>query len=184
MIVDVHGVGYLVTVGNRTLAELPRAGERVRLHTYTYVREDALGLFGFQSQEELTFFKLLLSVKGIGPKAGLAILSRAELRVLKRAILQEDAALLATIPGIGPKTAARVVLELKGKLTDEMFGEEARVPATRGAEAVAQALQVLTGLGYTPAEAKEAVRKATGGNGGSHSVEQLVTVALKGLDRG
>ncbi len=71
VIVDVHGVGYLVTVGSRTLTELPRAGERVRLYTYTYVREDALGLFGFLSQEELAFFKLLLSVKGIGPKAGL-----------------------------------------------------------------------------------------------------------------
>jgi Holliday junction DNA helicase RuvA len=184
VIIDVHGVGYLVTIGNRTLAELPAAGERVRLYTYTYVREDALGLFGFRSQDELTFFKLLLSVKGIGPKAGLAILSRAELRVLKRAILQEDAALLATIPGIGPKTAARVVLELKGKLKDEMFGEEARVPAAIGVDAIAQALQVLTGLGYAPAVAKEAVRKATAGNGGNHSVEQLVTVALKGLDRG
>src|SRR6202035_2042500 len=71
-------------------------------------REDALGLFGFLSPEELTFFKLLLSVKGIGPKAGLGILSRAELRVLKRAVLQDDAALLATVPGIGPKTAGRV----------------------------------------------------------------------------
>jgi holliday junction DNA helicase RuvA len=184
VILDVHGIGYLVTVGNRTLAELPRAGERVRLYTYTYVREDALGLFGFLRQEELSFFKLLLSVKGIGPKAGLAILSRAELRLLKRAILQEDAALLATVPGIGAKTAARVVLELKGKLKHEMFGEEAPVRAAASGDAVAQALNVLTGLGYTPAEAKEAVRQATAGNGGSHSVEQLVTVALKGLDRG
>jgi holliday junction DNA helicase RuvA len=183
VIVDVHGVGYLVTVGSRTLLDLPRAGERVRLYTYTYVREDALGLFGFLSQEELTFFKLLLSVKGIGPKAGLGILSRAELRVLKRAVLQDDAALLATVPGIGPKTAARVVLELKGKLKGELYGEEPRVPAGSG-DAVAKALEVLTGLGYTPAEAKEAVRQATVGNGGSHSVEQLVTVALKGLDRG
>lgn len=184
VILDVHGVGYLVTVGNRTLGELPPAGERVRLYTYTYVREDALGLFGFLRQEELTFFRLLLSVKGIGPKAGLAILSRAELRLLKRAILQEDAALLATVPGIGAKTAARVVLELKGKLTHEMFGEETPVRAAAGGDTVAQALQVLTGLGYTPNEAKEAVRQATAGNGGSHSVEQLVTVALKGLDRG
>jgi Holliday junction DNA helicase RuvA len=181
--VDVHGVGYLVTVGARTLAELPRAGERVRLYTYTYVREDALGLFGFRSPDELTFFKLLLSVKGIGPKAGLAILSRAEIGVLKRAILKEDAALLATVPGIGPKTAARVVLELKGKLKDEMFGEEPRVAAGAGSDTVAQAMLVLTGLGYTPAEAKDALRKASGGNGGSHTLEQLVTVALKGLDR-
>ncbi len=184
VVVDVHGVGYLVTVGSRTMADLPQTGVRVRLYTYTYVREDALGLFGFLHQDELVFFKLLLSVKGIGPKAALAILSRAEIRVFKRAILQEDAALLATVPGIGPKTAARVVLELKGKLKEEMFGEEARILPAAGADAVAQALQVLTGLGYTPAEAKEAVRKASSGNGGDHSVEQLVTFALKGLDRG
>jgi holliday junction DNA helicase RuvA len=184
VIVDVHGVGYLVTVGPRTLAELPRVGERARLYTYTYVREDALGLFGFRTPDELTFFKLLLSVKGIGPKAGLAILSRAEITILKRAILKEDAALLATVPGIGPKTAARVVLELKGKLKDEMFGEEAQAPSAAGGDTLAEAMKVLTGLGYTPAEAKEAVRKASAGNGGSHTLEQLVTVALKGLDRG
>lgn len=184
IILDVHGVGYLVTVGSRTLTELPRAGERLRLYTYTYVREDALGLFGFLRQEELTFFKLLLSVKGIGPKAALAILSRAELRVLKRAVLQEDAALLATVPGIGPKTAARVVLELKGKLRDEIFPEEARVGAPAVGDAAAEAIHVLTGLGYTPVEAREAVAKVSRANGGGHSVEQLVTVALKGLDRG
>ena len=183
MLVDVHGVGYLVTVGARTLAELPRVGERTRLYTYTYVREDALGLFGFRTPDELTFFKLLLSVKGIGPKAGLAILSRAEIAILKRAILKEDAALLATVPGIGPKTAARVVLELKGKLKEEMFGEEPQAAPALGGDTLAEAMKVLTGLGYTPAEAKEAVRKASAGNGGSHTLEQLVTVALKALDR-
>jgi len=184
IILDVHGVGYLVTVGNRTLTELPGVGERLRLYTYTYVREDALGLFGFLRQDELTFFKLLLSVKGIGPKAALAILSRAELRVVKRAVLQEDAPLLATVPGIGPKTAARVVLELKGKLRDEMFPEETRAATPGMSDAVAEAVHILTGLGYTPVEAKEAVRNVGAGNGGGHSVEQLVTVALKGLDRG
>jgi Holliday junction DNA helicase RuvA len=185
VVLDVHGVGYLVTVGPRTLAELPHVGERARLYTYTYVREDALGLFGFRTPDELTFFKLLLSVKGIGPKAGLAILSRAEIAVLKRAILKEDAAMLATVPGIGPKTAARVVLELKGKLKEEMFGGEAPAIATAAAgDTLAEAMKVLTGLGYTPAEAKEAVRRAGAGNGGTHTLEQLVTVALKGLDRG
>jgi Holliday junction DNA helicase RuvA len=131
-----------------------------------------------------SFFKLLLSVKGIGPKAGLAILSRAEIGILKRAILKEDAALLATVPGIGPKTAARVVLELKGKLKDEIFGQEEAVASGVAGDTLGEAMKVLIGLGYTPAEAKEAVRKATTGNGGAHSLEQLVTHALKGLDRG
>ena len=184
VIMDVHGVGYLVTVGPRTAAQLPRIGEQALLYTYTYVREDALALFGFLSQEELAFFKLLLSVKGIGPKAGLAIISRAELRVLKRAVLQEDSALLATVPGIGAKTAARVVLELKGKLKEEIFPEEKRMPAAADGELAGQAVEVLTGLGYTPAEAKEAVSRVAGHNGGSRTVEELVTAALRGLDRG
>ncbi len=184
VIVDVHGVGYLVGVGSRTHALLPRLGEPVHLYTYTYVREDALGLFGFLSLDELTFFKLLLSVKGIGPKAGLAILSRGELRIIKRAILQEDAALLSTVPGIGPKTASRVILELKGKLREEMFGAEAEVAPTADPDAVAGAMAVLTGLGYGSTEAREAIARAVQGNGGGRSVEELVTVALRGLDRG
>ena len=184
LVLDVHGVGYLVSIGARTAAQLPHPGQPVHLHTYTYVREDALALFGFLTVEELTFFKLLLSVKGIGPKAGLAIISRAELRVLKRAILQEDAALLATVPGIGAKTAARVVLELKGKLKDELFADEPRLPSPAGSDLVVRALAVLTGLGYSPVEAKDAVRKAGAGNGGARSVEELVTVALRSLDRG
>jgi len=183
VIVDVNGVGYLVGVGDRTSASLPPAGQQVRLYTYTHVREDVLALYGFNSLDELAFFKLLLSVKGIGPKAALAILGRAELRVLKRAILREDAALLTTIPGIGAKTAARVVLELKGKLKAELFGEEPKAAASAAGDAVAQALAVLTGLGYSPADARDAVRQAVAGNGGGRSVEELVTVALKGLDR-
>jgi Holliday junction DNA helicase RuvA len=183
VLVDVNGVGYLVTVGARTAARLPMVGDSVRLFTYTYVREDALGLFGFQSPEELNFFKLLLSVKGIGPKAGLAILSQAELRVLTRAVLAQDAAMLSTVPGIGPKTAARVVLELKGKLKEELYSEETQ-PVSRGGDVVGRAVEIVTGLGYTPAEAKEAVRRVSEGNGGGHSIEQLVTAALKGLDRG
>jgi Holliday junction DNA helicase RuvA len=184
LILDVGGVGYLVTVGSRTLAQLPPSGTRLRLYTYTYVREDALALYGFNTLDELTFFKLLLSVKGIGPKAGLAILSRAELRVLKKAVLTEDVALLATVPGIGAKTAARVVLELKGKMREEMFGEEVRAAAGRPGDLTAQALSVLTGLGFSQAEAIKALREATQGNGAERSVEELVTVALRGLDRG
>lgn len=179
LIVDVNGVGYLVTVGGRTFAQLGQPGEMVRLYTYTYVREDALALYGFASPEELAFFKLLLAVKGIGPKAALAILNRGELKVIRRAILNDDAALLSTIPGIGSKTAARVVLELKGKLKEEMLAEE---PLPAG-DAVSQAMAVLTGLGYAPSQARQAIRQAVGGDGGGRSVEDLVSSALRGLDR-
>jgi len=180
-VLDVQGVGYLVTAGARTLAPL-QPGAEVRLHTYTYVREDTLALYGFASAQELEFFKLLLSVERIGPKAALAILSRAELAVLKKAILKEDAALLATVPGIGHKTAARVILELRGKLREELFGSEEAAPAPRTTAFTAAALQVLTGLGYAGPEAKEALRTVES-NGGAASVEDLVVQALKTLDR-
>jgi len=179
VILDVSGVGYLVTIGGRTLAQLGQPGEMVRLYTYTYVREDTLALYGFGTPEELAFFKLLLAVKGIGPKAALAILNRGELKTIRRAILNDDAALLSTVPGIGPKTAARVVLELKGKLKEELAEAE---PLPAG-DAVSQALSVLTGLGYTPNEARQAIRQAVGANGGGSSVEELVTGALRGLGR-
>lgn len=183
IILDVGGVGYQVGVSSRTYAQLPAPGGPVQLYTHQHVREDVLALYGFSTMEELMFFRLLLSVKGIGPRAGLAILGRAELRTIKRAILQEDAALLTTVPGIGAKTAARVVLELRGKLTAEMLGEERRVAEPSGSEVVAQALAILTGLGYTPVEAKEAVGQAVRGDGGGRSVQELVTEALRNLDR-
>jgi Holliday junction DNA helicase RuvA len=181
-VVDVHGVGYLVTVGARTLAELKVGGE-ARLHTHTYVREDALALYGFPTASELEFFKLLLSVERIGPKAALAILGRAELRVIKKAILKEDAALLATVPGIGPKTAARIVLELRGKVRADLFGDTEAAPAPASSAFSTAALHVLTGLGYGTPEAKDAIR-AVESNGGAATVEDLVVQALKTLDRG
>jgi Holliday junction DNA helicase RuvA len=181
-VLDVHGVGYLVTVGPRTLAELKVGGE-ARLHTHTYVREDALALYGFPTAGELEFFKLLLSVERIGPKAALAILGRAELRVIKKAILKEDAALLATVPGIGPKTAARIVLELRGKVRADLFGDAEAAPAPATSAFSSAALQVLTGLGYGTPQAKDAIR-AVESNGGAATVEDLVVQALKTLDRG
>ncbi len=180
-VLDVHGVGYLVTAGARTLAQL-HVGAEARLHTYTYVREDTLALYGFATPQELEFFKLLLSVERVGPKAALAILSRAELAVLKKAVLKEDAALLATVPGIGHKTAARVILELRGKLRAELFGDEESAPAPATGAFTTAALQVLTGLGYAGPEAREAIR-AVQSDGGAGTVEDLVVKALKALDR-
>lgn len=180
-VLDVQGVGYLVTAGPRTLSAL-QVGAEARLHTYTYVREDALALYGFATAPELEFFKLLLSVERIGPKAALAILSRAELAVLKKAVLKEDAPLLATVPGIGSKTAARVILELQGKVRAELFGDGEGAPPPATTAFTAAALQVLTGLGYATPEAREALR-AVESNGGAATVEDLVVQALKTLDR-
>jgi len=184
LILEVGGIGYLVTVPGRLLASLGGVGTEARLFTHTYVREDQLALYGFQSMEDLEFFGLLMSVKGIGPKAALGMISQSDTRTLKKAVFQEDRALLATVPGIGPKTAARVILELRDKLKEEYLAEPAGAePAPRpGAGTVAEgAVRVLTSLGYREVE----IRRVIAGMGlsDSDSLETAVAQALKALDR-
>jgi holliday junction DNA helicase RuvA len=184
LILEVGGVGYLVTAPGRLLASLGGAGSEVRLFTHTYVREDQLALYGFESMEDLEFFELLMSVKGIGPKAALGMISQSDTRTLKKAVFQEDRALLATVPGIGPKTAARVVLELRDKLKEEYLAEPtAGGPARAGAaRSVAEgAVRALTSLGYREVE----VRKVVAGIGLAEDtpLETAVSQALRALDR-
>jgi Holliday junction DNA helicase RuvA len=183
LVVEVGGVGYLVTAPGRLLASLGGVGSDVRLFTHTYVREDQLALYGFESMEDLDFFELLMSVKGIGPKAALGMISQSDTRTLKKAVFQEDRALLATVPGIGPKTAARVILELRDKLNEEYLAE----PATAGARplggrgVVEGAVRALTALGYREVE----VRKVVAGMALADDapLETAVSQALKALDR-
>jgi Holliday junction DNA helicase RuvA len=178
LILEVGGVGYLVSVPARLLAEVGRVGERVKLYTHTYVREDALGLFGFRGLEELELFQLLMSVKGIGPKMALGVLSQADARSLKRAVFREDRALLATVPGIGPKTAARMVLELRDKLKDEVLATPGGATAGPAAGAVEAAVRTLIALGYREAEARSALAGIE-----AESLETAVAGALRALDR-
>ena len=184
IILEVGGVGYLVTVPGRLLASLGGVGSEARLFTHTYVREDQLALYGFQSIEDLEFFELLMSVKGIGPKAALGMISQSDTRTLKKAVFQEDRALLATVPGIGPKTAARVILELRDKLKEEYLAEPAGVSAAprAGAGTVAEgAVRALASLGYREVE----VRRVLAGMAltEADSLETTVARALKALDR-
>jgi Holliday junction DNA helicase RuvA len=184
LIVEVGGIGYLVTVPGRLLAELGGAGSPVRLFTHTYVREDQLALFGFRTIEDLEFFQLLMSVRGIGPKAALGMLSQADTRLLKKAVFKEDRALLATVPGIGPKTAARVILELRDKLKEEYLSDGAEDGGSRPAaqRSVAEgAVRALSSLGYREPE----VRKVLAGIevDPDAQLEVVVADALKALDR-
>jgi Holliday junction DNA helicase RuvA len=184
LILDVGGVGYLVSAPGRLLASLGGVGSEARLYTHTYVREDQLALYGFESLEDLEFFELLMSVKGIGPKVALGMLSQSDTRTLKKAVFQEDRGLLATVPGIGPKTAARVILELRDKLKEEYLAEPAGTgPAPRqGPAGVAEgAVRALASLGYREVE----VRRVIAGMGltEADSLETAVAQALKALDR-
>jgi Holliday junction DNA helicase RuvA len=187
MIVEVGGVGYAVTAPGRLLAEVGGVGTEVHVYVHTYVREDQLALYGFGSLDDLEFFELLMSVKGIGPKAALGMISQAETRLLKKAVFQEDQALLATVPGVGPKTAARVILELRDKLKEEYLagdvatngGDGGSAPARSVAEA---AVRALTSLGYREPDVRRVMAGMELGEG--VELEAAVAQALKALDRG
>jgi Holliday junction DNA helicase RuvA len=147
-LVDVGGVIYRVNTSATTLDDIGDAGESVRLFTHLYVREDQLTLYGFSTPDELRLFETLIGVSGVGPKLALAILSRVRPEALEVAISGENAELLATVPGVGRKTAARLILELRGKLVPAA-GVAPGGPSRDDAEVVA----ALRSLGYTTAEA-------------------------------
>ena len=185
VVLEVHGVGYEVNVHLRTLAALHDANaarEGVTLHIHTAVSDDAIRLFGFVTPEELRLFRLLLGVERIGPRAALGILGRAELPTMVRALRAGDAKLVATVPGIGPKTAERVVLELRGKLDGMALPGDTALPETAVRRAAGDAVTGLVGLGFKEAEARVAVAAAVADLGDGADVGALVTAALRRLD--
>lgn len=180
LVVDVNGVGYQVFVPSSTLNRLPLKGEEVSLHIYTAVREDAITLHGFQTEAELELFKLLITVSGIGPKVGSGILGALDVNVFKRAVLQEDLTLLKKVPGIGEKTAKRLILELKSKikLDDLELPEIGEKPVKL--PLVDEAIDALTVLGYSRAEAYEAIGQVKE----KDDLQQVIRQALKYLGQG
>jgi holliday junction DNA helicase RuvA len=180
-IIDANGVGYRVQCHLRTLASLHEQRDReVTLHVHTGVSADAIRLYGFLSLDELGLFELLIGVERIGPKAALGILGRAELATMVRAIRGGDAALVATVPGVGRKTAERVILELRDKLdTYSVPGETAPVPVGEAA-IVGSAVAGLVGLGFRESEARAAVSAVS--DGSESDVAALVGAALRRLD--
>lgn len=159
LIIDVAGVGYQVSVPLSTYSAIPEDGEDVSLHIYTHVREDSLSLFGFLTEAEKNMFMLLLGVSGIGPKLALSILSSLPVQDLSRAILSSDESRLFSIPGIGKKTAARMLLELKDKMKLIM----PMIAPLPGEAVVSNDLEdvisALVNLGYKKPQAEETVRK-------------------------
>ncbi|MCI8696299.1 Holliday junction branch migration protein RuvA [uncultured Acetatifactor sp.] len=168
-VVDVGGIGYNVRISADTAARLPGIGERVKLYTYTSVREDAIQLFGFLSKNDLDIFKKCITVSGIGPKGGLAILSVLDADSLRFAILSGDVKAITKAPGIGARTAERLILELKGKIKveDTAIGMEIQGAQAAGAAAMdspqkREAVEALVSLGYGQAEAAKAVNAIEG----------------------
>ena len=158
--IDVGGIGYAVGMAAGSLAKLPETGERVQVHTHLYVREDAISLFGFLSVEEKNLFLRLNSVSGVGPKVALSALSVFSPQQLVAAITSQDVALVSKIPGVGKKTASRIILELKGSLDADLLGAAAGA-APVGAGSVLQGVaDALLSMGFTSAEIEIALKGA------------------------
>lgn len=157
--IEVAGVGYAVGMAAGSLAKLPETGERVQVHTHLYVREDALSLFGFLTVEEKSLFLRLNSVSGIGPKVALSALSVFSPQQLVTAITSQDVALVSKIPGVGKKTASRIILELKGSLDADLLGEAAGSAAVAGS-AMQGVQDALLSMGFTTAEIEIALKGA------------------------
>jgi Holliday junction DNA helicase RuvA len=177
-IVDVNGVGYLVHLSAVTLMALPPAGQRTTLRIYTSVREDAIQLFGFGSEEEEAVFRELISVSSIGPRAAQNILSGISARELAMAVAQKDLARLTKVPGVGKKTAERLMVELKEKLAP--FARDAPAGAPTQAAALEHLQQALVGLGYRPQQAEQAV-EAMRDSAEGRPLDELLREALKRL---
>lgn len=157
--IDVGGVGYAVGMAAGSLAKLPVTGECVQVYTHLNVREDAVSLYGFLSQEEKGLFLRLNSVSGIGPKVALSALSVFSPQQLVAAITSQDVALVSKIPGVGKKTASRIILELKGSLDADLLGETATV-AVAGS-AIQGVQDALLSMGFTSAEIEVALKGAS-----------------------
>ncbi len=184
VVVDVGGVGYMVSVSSVTRQKVPAPGGEVNLDIHTHVREDQLNLYGFTSVEELDLFEMLIQVDGVGPKVGLNILSAASLEVLKRAIVSEDAAPIRRASGVGPRTAAKVIIELKPKLDAAGVLEAVpRAAALAGDGAVPRAVEsALRNLGFSSQEARVGLDSVDWKS--SPSTQEALATALKALGQG
>ena len=168
VVLDVNGVGYQIYVSARDAADMPRTGEEVKIHTYMSVSEDAMRLYGFLSEDDLNVYKTMITVSGVGPKAALGILGTLSANDIRFAVFSDDFKAISRAPGVGPKTAKKLILELKDKLKlEDALGnlQQEDIPAAGPAAAAAadaeinDAVQALVALGYSSSEALRAARK-------------------------
>ncbi|WMC92854.1 Holliday junction branch migration protein RuvA [Kineothrix sp. MB12-C1] len=183
LILEANNIGYNIKISSGTAGRLPRIGEEVKIYTYTHVREDAFLLFGFLTKDDLDIFKKLITVNGIGPKGGLAILSVMSADDLRFAIISADIKAISKAPGIGKKTAERVILDLRDKVSiEDAFmdkGTDGSALEAFSGETSArnEAIEALTALGYSSAEALKAVKQLN--LTPDMDVEEILKMALK-----
>ena len=181
IVVDVHGVGYIVTVPLSTFYDLPGPGEAVALHIHTHVREDAIQLFGFRTAAEKEMFLHLVTVNGVGPKMAANILSGITPDELRLVVRNQDHKRLQNLPGIGKKIAERLLLELRDKLKIKADKTEAPTTASSASGVFADAFSALVNLGYRPAEAEKVLTLAGKQFAEEPPLEQLLKEALRRL---
>ncbi|HHY82332.1 MAG TPA: Holliday junction branch migration protein RuvA [Clostridiales bacterium] len=179
VVVEANGIGYQIYVPGSVLNNLPSKGDRVKLFTYLHLREDCQELYGFLNKDEKQFFEKLISVSGVGPKAALAMLSAFSAGQLAMAIITGDSKSLCSVPGIGKKTAERVILELKDKIDNDIIRpqESMTIASRRWNTEQMEALQALQALGYPASEAERALAGLEG-----KDASALIRQALKNLD--
>lgn len=182
VVIDVGGIGYKIFMATKAIETLGEIGKVVKVHTHYYVREDNISLYGFNTNEELRMFELLLQVSGIGAKSAIAMLSEISPSSFALAVISDDISQLVKIPGIGKKTAARIVLELKDKLkTEEAItkAEEVKLSITNEEE-TSEAIAALQVLGYTKREIEKALENVDTKN---LQLEEIIKQGLKKLAR-
>ena len=177
LIVDVAGIGFKIAVPARILNRKAAQGETVSLYTYTYVREDTLSLYGFDTLEELSLFETLLAIAGVGPKTALSVISSGGRDEIAQAILNGDVDFFTTIPGVGRKTAQRIIIDLKATLGADNGTDLFEVVSPAYEETV----QALRQFGFTQSEARESLRTIKGK--GKMTTEQLIKEALKTIGK-
>ena len=178
LLLDVNHVGFQMQVSARDAARMPMPGDEVTVYTYMSVREDAIALYGFLSEEDLEIFKRIITVSGIGPKGGMGILSVMDADDIRIAVLSEDAGAIAKAPGIGAKTAKKLILELKDKVDlNDVIEKKITVQSDEMEQAKAEAASMMTALGYTASEALRAVRSASLHEG--MSADEVLRSALR-----
>ncbi len=178
IIIENNGIGYKIYTSGNTITNIPKASEAITIYTIQIVRDDFIGLYGFLTREELSLFNLLLKVNGVGPKAALSLLSISSVANLKKAIVLGDEGLITKAPGVGKKTAQRIILELKDKIDMDGILEAAESKEDKPIDDKIrrEALQALVSLGYSEKEGNKALKSVEGDN-----VEELIKNCLKYL---
>jgi holliday junction DNA helicase RuvA len=176
-VIECGGVGYRVAASTQTVGKLPPVGKQARVLTHLILRDDGAHLYGFTAAEERELFLGLISVSGVGPKMALAVLSGSTVQDTRLAIASGDVKRFQVVPGIGRKTAERVIVELRERIAGELAAEPSPVTAEAGARVLAR--EGLVGLGYDPAEAESMLEEAVAAAGDDAAPEELIAAALR-----